>query len=1643
MRNRVDRPMFSRGSVAVVSTAVVVSVLTGVPAQAAKFDVDRKPKLQSVKMVKSSKNANKRDGKASAAAAAIAKAAKSRKPVEIIAARTELDTFFANPDGSITQDTTVSPVRVKSKDGELSPIDLALRQKQDRLAPVSSPIATTLSGDGTGQLGEVSLGQGRKIGLTMSDVTLGSPTVSDAAATYRISGTAAPGTVQVRATSTGLATHVVLDRAPTDAPEYVFDIDAAGLTPSLNKGVLAFTTKNGDVVAKSAPLRMWDADVDAAGFPTSTAPVDAKLSKSGDRWRLVLQPSMEYLTAPTTSYPVVVDPDISADAGNHTFFSSGANANTDYRGQSYINVGFDGTQQNWGFLAFKYNSFFGSTVTNASLKLWQFQAPSCAAATSNFSPMNGGDGSSSNTWATKPSRDTDARWKATLTGNAGATGCAAAQQTADVTSIVNGWAGQHVGTHTDGGTVYDGRQAIIMEPADETSPAQFKRFCSDVTSAGTACDSATKQPVLSVTYAPELGSQSWYSTTDRELGDRAKLSVNNKNGNLFYSGSDIKINGIGLDLKIDRTYNSQSQETGTLGPQWGLTVGPDVWLEKLSTYRYDFHAPGGTVLGSFVRKSSDPASADYKKFHAPVGGVGAELEESSTGSTMTLTFRKSQSKYVFGQANTDGDLFMRYLRDRSDNEIQVTYSGTAGDKPKIASIIDSSGRTYTPTYTSNVITKIENGGGTGQRSWAFAYTSGMLSGSSNALGPTTNYEYTTAAGASRLSKIIQPTNQSLTAPTTEITYAADQVGTVGYRLNDTATGLLKYSFAYGTGSTSRPGDCPNAASFFTTVTDPRSNNTVYCYTRRTNTSAAENAKTWVYDALGHRRAQDFNADNQPKMGTSPTGTDGSADGSTVAEYSSNRTDQLNSLTEPKNDGSGKAEQTSMTYNDDSSNLPGANYLPLSKKGSDNSCNRYGYDSKGRTTATYTGLQADSNGSCPTSNSGAKESKTDYNSNGTISKSWDANVGSSPTDDDKTIYTYWKSTDTGFVAGTQDQVKTIRKPGGDCSTGSTRKLCTSFTYDRDARVLSETNGLGQTTAYAYDANDRTTRIYYNGATEASCLLLGIENCVLYDYDAYGNLVGRRYGSDVTSFTFDRVNRQTGQIVTPTVGGGADSVAMAYDAAGNMTGYSQTINGVSAPDVTTYAYDQANQPDTVTNSFGTIDISTDPDGRTSGIAWPSAAGYPGTKVSYDYTKNGRPDIFKWKDLANNQIGSWDYSYSKQITVLGVPITIDTPQLQKRDVDSAVSGFYDGTRDYTYNNDRNLTDVQDSDSGSTDYSYTYDDVGNILSETAGSTTTNYGYNRAGERCWKGSSAGTSAQKLSRSCPTGPAGSTAYSRDADGNNLGVSGDSLTYNTRSQVTSVDGQTQTFRDQGNDLRATSGAKRLINGPLGVTAIREGTQTLFVTRDPSGTILTMRPTTGTSFYFVTEPNGNVAYLSDPFGYAVGAYQYSPYGKTSMAGLGAANPFRYLGAWQDTTAASNPGHYKLGARYYDTTGMFTQPDPISGGIGDPRTLTRYNYAGGDPINASDPSGYFSIGNAVKSGLGKVGSLATVASGAVLLDSDPSLRQATNFLVSEGAGLVAGAACEGAFVFATGGIGALATGGCFAAGLAVSNTVASSLK
>jgi RHS repeat-associated protein len=1538
-------------------------------------------------------------GDASEVGEAMAKAQATKKRVEIRSERDERRTLFVNPDGTMTQETSEAPRFAETSDGVFEPLDSDLTPEGGRLEPKVSDTEVSFSANGAGELTRLDLGKGRSIGLGF-DGELAAPTVDGAVASYDVEiatpepsaapspssageeGAAAGASLVTGTRSGGFFTHVTLDAAPTSAPEYRFPLKSEGLTPVLEGQVLSF--KDGDTaVAQSRPLKMWDAQVDEAGDPAAPVDVDASLVTEDGGPVLVLRPSMKWLQASERQYPVVIDPDIAPvnPLGDTWVFSNQA-SNDPRSTDPGLRVGSDdGSRAFRSIIWFRYNRFVGTNVTKATLNLKQyFAASGCTAKPTIFTPTTSGDSTiSAITWSNKPTQSTDNRWRTVPSFNRNGTtsGCAAGPQAIDVTSMVNGWSGKHDSSGTFGSL---NRQSIQLLAGanftDEQDATRQKRFCSsDWVSSATYCDSASVVPTLSITYDPEIGSQSWYSMTDHPFNSYSSLSVNNRNGNLLVSATDGKMNGVGPNLDLARTYNSQATVTNTsIGKGWNLGIGPDIWLRKKSSVRFDYNGPSGTILGSFVRKSATTTSSDYKDFTTPIGGIGSELEETDTG--FTLTFKKSRQKFDFDVVDSSGNAYLTKIRDRSDNEITFGYDGTVNNRPKLATITDSGGHVLNVTYTGNTITAITEStnytqSSGGARTWAYAYdSSGRLTGFTNPENKTTTYAYTSGGLLSRITGPARttPQNRNNTGET-EITYGFNssgeaQVQTVRYRWDDDASTAAWHMFTWAY-PTSRPTVCDGNGSVWTTVKDPRTNVTTYCFGQRNDTTGK--GKTWVYDPKGDMKSQDYTADNAPDTFTSATGA------TTVNTYSGGGLqDRLESVTEPKNSSGENAASAGLQYNDSSTSEGGA-YLPTAAQSASGDCNEYGYDSKGRTTTAYTGITpeaatstsggAQRNG-CKTSSSGfdAKFERR-YNDNGTVSSSWDGNAQDSPTDAEKTIYTYWASTDTGYVAGSKDQLKSVRKPGGDCSTGSSRKLCTSFTYDGAARVKTTTDGRGKVTEYQYDRNDNVVRAMFD-TNDLSCSLnLGV--CINYTYDAEQNLLQRSMttASRNSAFYYDRMNRLVGK----TVGVDAntfDFSTSAYDGVGNMT-YDQTyVTGAPDSVEMVFYHDSANRLYRVLDYKSTptfrFDLETDKDGRVTSVAPTSASsGNTIVKFAYDYTMSGRPKSMRWLTPGGTEQAKVAYNYSVSVPVGSGTAMFDTPQMQSRTTTgSGAASNQTGTIDYDYDKQRL---VKATDSNGTDYEYSYDKVSNITKEIAGSTTTRYGYNKAGILCWQGNTAGDSASPGSATagCPSTPSGNTTINADNAGNSLGSSANPITVNQLNQVDQIDGNAQTYLDQGNDLRQTSAGNREYDSGRGVTGIKRGNAYEYYIRDTNGTLLGSQ--IGSSLtYAATEPNGNITWLMNSSGTRVGSYKYAPYGATTATGTAAqTNTFRWLGAQQGTKAGGGDGHYKLGARYYNTQGQFSQPDPIAGGLSDPRTLTGYNYATGDPINNADPSGYFSFG------------------------------------------------------------------------------------
>jgi RHS repeat-associated protein len=142
----------------------------------------------------------------------------------------------------------------------------------------------------------------------------------------------------------------------------------------------------------------------------------------------------------------------------------------------------------------------------------------------------------------------------------------------------------------------------------------------------------------------------------------------------------------------------------------------------------------------------------------------------------------------------------------------------------------------------------------------------------------------------------------------------------------------------------------------------------------------------------------------------------------------------------------------------------------------------------------------------------------------------------------------------------------------------------------------------------------------------------------------------------------------------------------------------------------------------------------------------------------------------------------------------------------------------------------------------------------------------------------------------------------------------------------------------------------------IEQVNRDNQTAYVEHDPvTGEPLMLRTSSGMQSLYVHDGTGNPTVLVTSGSYRAFAYSYDPYGVPTLTadsgGNGTSqNPYTFKNGVQERTT----GWIHYGARWYDpTTGRFTQQDTMDAPL-DPHNANRYAYAGGDPVNVSDPSG-----------------------------------------------------------------------------------------
>jgi RHS repeat-associated protein len=307
--------------------------------------------------------------------------------VEVSGLLSETTQVWANPDGTLTSERHLAPVRVR-QNNRWVPVDLTLQRLPDgSVAPTAHPQGLRLSGavGGTGSHELSSVGAvDQRLALTWAG-TLPEPVLAGATATYR--DVRPDVDLVVTATRTGYEqSFVVRTRAGlAQARRLALGVDAGSLTVTADgSGALLLKDKAGREVGRSHPAQMWDAAVSPESLErVNRAPVALTATAAGPgRLSVELVPDEAFVSRSDLRFPVTIDPPATLvplfDAFVQTDYVSDQSGSVDLKLGFSDDGGVNRTARS--FLKFDSSGLWDQGVISATLNLWEYHSWSCTAA---------------------------------------------------------------------------------------------------------------------------------------------------------------------------------------------------------------------------------------------------------------------------------------------------------------------------------------------------------------------------------------------------------------------------------------------------------------------------------------------------------------------------------------------------------------------------------------------------------------------------------------------------------------------------------------------------------------------------------------------------------------------------------------------------------------------------------------------------------------------------------------------------------------------------------------------------------------------------------------------------------------------------------------------------------------------------------------------------------------------------------------------------------------------------------------------------------------------------------------------------------------------------------------------------------------
>ncbi|MGW2399471.1 DNRLRE domain-containing protein [Kitasatospora sp. NPDC001664] len=552
-------------------------------------------------------------------ASARVKARLENRRIEILDARSETVTLWANPDGSTTQDMATGPVRFKDAGGRWQDVDVALVQQADgKVTAKGHPLGLTLAGKSAAApkakaksgapsaeaaaaeaapstpLVTLHGGEGGPAMTLNWHGELPTPVLEGTKARYPDALTATD--LVIESTRTGFEQFLELkDRSAVAANGSVtMTLDAKGLTARANedRSVSFVDPKTGKEAGVLPAPVMWDAQVDPrTGDHKNTAPVGLKVRQNGDLVELTLTPDAAFLNDPKTQYPVTVDPAVNLGVGFDTFVQQGYA--TDVSSQTELKLGNNGSGQvARSFLQFPMAKITGKQIQSAKLNLWNFHSWSCTA--KGWEVWDTASATTATRWTAQPGWNK--KWASSTSTKGYSSTCGDGWVNTDITTLAQAWANNGNANNTLG-----------IRATDETDEYAWKKFNSG--------NAASNTPYLSVTYNTKPGSAAPISPLSGAL-------TNDSTPTLTGKASDPDGNTVQLSYEIWAANGTAALQTGKSAfvasgtnapwtPATALAPGAYKWRAAVydgliwngtwsawQTFTVDTTAPGATTIGS-------------------------------------------------------------------------------------------------------------------------------------------------------------------------------------------------------------------------------------------------------------------------------------------------------------------------------------------------------------------------------------------------------------------------------------------------------------------------------------------------------------------------------------------------------------------------------------------------------------------------------------------------------------------------------------------------------------------------------------------------------------------------------------------------------------------------------------------------------------------------------------------------------------------------------------------------------------------------------------------------------------------------------------------------------------------------------------